>query len=587
MKWILRGKRGNAEKMAADLGLSEITSQVLLNRGIYSAKGVRDFFDPRLEAFGDISSLPEVEKGFEIIKESIRKGEKITVYGDYDADGVMSSTILIKGLRGLGAEAECYIPHRLYEGYGLNMGAVKKIADGRTGLIICCDNGIAAIEECGYIKALGMKLVVLDHHSPYTDKNGNEILPKADALIDLKLKDCSYPFKELCAGGLCYRFINGLYSSIGRKIDKEAELFIFASIATICDMVELQGENRVFAHLGLRLMNSRKNTNLGLREVISALSLSGKEIDDRSVGFGIGPFINSAGRMGKAADYIDIFLSDDRERVTELVEELKGLNEQRKLLTDEAYIKAAERLKDNNEDKVIVEYLPDIHESLAGLAAGKLKERFSRPVIVLSKGESCVKGSGRSAEGYNMFSAVNGCRDLLLRFGGHSQAVGLSLEEKNIAELKRRLNEGCCLSLEDMERKIYIDRETGFNEISLELSRELKALKPFGVGNPSPVFAAKGVFVKRLRFVGKQRRIVRFVFYHNETELKGVAFSIFDKLKDFIISRYSENAWDELYNGQGVVQFFADILFGIEENFFNGRSSVQLVLEDFRAFEEG
>ncbi len=587
MKWILRGKRGNAEKMAADLGLSEITAQVLLNRGIYSAKGVRDFFDPRLEAFGDISSLPEVEKGFEIIKESIRKGEKITVYGDYDADGVMSSTVLIKGLRGLGADAECYIPHRLYEGYGLNMGAVKKIADGGTGLIICCDNGIAAIEECGYIKALGMKLVVLDHHSPYTDKNGNEILPKADALIDLKLKDCSYPFKELCAGGLCYRFINGLYSSIGRKIDKEAELFIFASIATICDMVELQGENRVFAHLGLRLMNSRKNTNLGLREVISALSLSGKEIDDRSVGFGIGPFINSAGRMGKAADYIDIFLSDDRERVTELVEELKGLNEQRKLLTDEAYLKAAERLKDNNEDKVIVEYLPDIHESLAGLAAGKLKERFSRPVIVLSKGESCVKGSGRSVEGYNMFSAVNGCRDLLLRFGGHSQAVGLSLDEENISELKRRLNEGCSLSIEDMERKIYIDRETDFNEISLELSRELKALKPFGVGNPSPVFAAKGVFVKRLRFVGKQRRVVQFVFYHNETELKGVAFSIFDKLKDFIISRYGENVWDELYNGQGVVQFFADILFGIEENFFNGRSSVQLVLEDFRAFEEG
>ncbi|MCC8015547.1 MAG: single-stranded-DNA-specific exonuclease RecJ [Eubacterium sp.] len=587
MKWILRGKRGNAEKMAADLGLSEITAQVLLNRGIYSAKGVRDFFDPRLEAFGDISSLPEVEKGFEIIKESIRKGEKITVYGDYDADGVMSSTILIKGLRGLGAETECYIPHRLYEGYGLNMGAVKKIADGGTGLIICCDNGIAAIEECGYIKALGMKLVVLDHHSPYTDKNGSEILPKADALIDLKLKDCPYPFKELCAGGLCYRFINGLYSSIGRKIDKEAELFIFASIATICDMVELQGENRVFAHLGLRLMNSRKNTNLGLREVISALSLSRKEIDDRSVGFGIGPFINSAGRMGKAADYIDIFLSDDRERVTELVEELKGLNEQRKLLTDEAYLKAAERLKDNNEDKVIVEYLPDIHESLAGLAAGKLKERFSRPVIVLSKGESCVKGSGRSVEGYNMFSAVNGCRDLLLRFGGHSQAVGLSLDEENISELKRRLNEGCSLSLEDMERKIYIDRETDFNEISLELSRELKALKPFGVGNPSPVFAAKGVFVKRLRFVGKQRRVVQFVFYHNETELKGVGFGIFDKLKDFIISRYSENVWDELYNGQGVVQFFADILFGIEENFFNGRSSVQLVLEDFRAFEEG
>lgn len=587
MKWLLRGRRGDAAKMAADFGISQVTAQVLLNRGINSAKGVKEFFSPRLEGFGDISCLPEVIKGFEVIEESINKGEKITVYGDYDVDGVMSSVILMKGLLGLGAKAECYIPDRLSEGYGLNMGAVKRLCDGGTGLVICCDNGVAAIEECGYIKALGMKLVILDHHSPYTDREGRELLPEADALIDMKLKGCGYGFKEFCAGGLCYRFINGLYLRLNKKIENEAELFIFAAVATLCDMVELKGENRILAHLGLRLLNSQKNTNLGLREVISALGLWGKEINDRSVGFVLGPFINSAGRMGRAADYTDIFLSDDRERVIELVSRLKELSERRKALTDEAYVRVTERLEGKNLDKVIVEYEPDIHESLAGLAAGRLKERFSRPVIVLTKGETCVKGSGRSVQGYNMFAAVNGCRDLLLRFGGHAQAVGLSLEEGKIDELKRRLNDGCGLSEEDMEERVYIDRETGFNEISLELCRELGSLRPFGVGNPAPLFAVRRVFVKRMRFVGKERRIVQFVFYHNETELKGVGFSIFDKLREFIISRFGNERWDELYGGQGVVQFFADILFGIEENFFNGKGSVQLMLEDFRVAAEG
>ncbi|MCD8216237.1 MAG: single-stranded-DNA-specific exonuclease RecJ [Clostridiales bacterium] len=583
MKWILRGSKKGSALMAEDLGISPVSAAFLFNRGITSRGAALSYLNPKLEDFGNISELEEFKRACEIIRISINNNEKITVYGDYDADGVMSTAILIKGLRGLGAKAEYYIPDRFSEGYGLNMRAVKKLKDGGTDLIICCDNGISAIEECGYIKALGMKLVILDHHSPHKTED-KELLPEADALIDMKISGCGYSFREFCAGGLCYRFIRGLYDNLNKQIEREAELFIFAAIATLCDMVELKGENRVIAHMGLRLLNSEKNTNPGIREIITIQGVLGKKITDYTVGFIIGPFINSAGRMGKAADYMDIFLSDDLTRVRELADRLKILNESRKNLTEEACKKVLGSVSAENPDKVIVAYESDIHESIAGLAAGKIKERFSRPAIILTDGEEYVKGSGRSVEVYDMFKAVDGCRDLLVRFGGHRQAVGLTLRKENIAELRRRLNEGCSLNTEDMEEKIYIDKELGFSQISLELCSELEKMKPFGEGNSAPVFAARGVYIKRIRFVGKNRNFVQFVFFHEKRELRGVGFGIFDKLKSFVISEYGLDKWEEVYSGNGVMQFFADIVFQIEKNVYNGNVSVQISLIDFRKY---
>ncbi|MCD7778657.1 MAG: DHHA1 domain-containing protein, partial [Clostridiales bacterium] len=437
MKWILKGTKKGAFLMARDLGISPVLAVSLFNRGIVSRNEALGYLNPKLENLGDISALEEFKRAYEIIKTSIESGEKITVYGDYDADGVMSTVILVKGLRGLGGNVDYYIPDRFSEGYGLNMGAVKKLKEGGTDLIICCDNGISALEECGYIKSLGMKLIILDHHSPH--KNGDrELLPEADSLIDMKISACGYSFKEFCAGGLSYRFIRGLYDSLDMQIEKEAELFIFAAVATLCDMVELKGENRVIAHMGLRLMNSKKNTNPGIREIIAVQGILGKQITDHTIGFIIGPFINAAGRMAKAADYIDIFLSSDVNRVRTLADELKVLNDKRKALTDEAFAKAVSSISAKELDKVIVEYQPDIHESVAGLAAGRIKERFSRPTIILTDGEDYVKGSGRSVETYDMFSAVDLCRDLLVRFGGHRQAVGLTLRKENVDELRLR-----------------------------------------------------------------------------------------------------------------------------------------------------
>ncbi len=585
MKWILKGTKSGAALMAKDLGISPVLAVSLFNRGINSRKAALNYLNPKLEDFGKISDLEEFKTAYAVIKKSIENKEKITVYGDYDADGVMSSVILIRGLRGLGGDVSCYIPDRFSEGYGLNMSAVKKIKEGGCGLIICCDNGISAIEECGYIKSLGMKLIILDHHSPHKSA-GEEILPEADALIDMKLSGCKYPFREFCAGGLCYRFIQGLYENLGKQIEKEAELFIFAAIATLCDMVELKGENRVIAHMGLRLMNSKKNTNMGLREIIVRQGILGKKITDHTVGFIIGPFINAAGRMGKAIDYIDIFLSDDYDRVRNLTEKLKALSDSRKALTEEAYIKTEKSLSAGELDKVIVEYRPDINESIAGLAAGKIKDRFSRPTIILTDGEDYVKGSGRSVEAYNMFEAVDLCRDLLVRFGGHSQAVGLTLRKENIDKLRQRLNEDCRLKEEDMEGKILIDKELGFSQIALPLCSELERMKPFGVGNPAPVFAARGVYIKRVRFVGKNRNFVQFVFFHEEKEIRGVGFGIFDKLKNFVISEYGAEEWEGIYLRDNILQFFADIVYQVEKNSYNGNESVQLVLIDFRkAFE--
>ncbi len=581
MKWILRGSKSAAKPMSEALGISPVSAQLLLSRNINTGKKAAEFFSPTLDGFGDIDKLSEVKKSYEIIKKSIENGDKITVYGDYDADGVMSSVILIKGLRGLGADVDCYIPDRFSQGYGLCLEAVKKIYDGGTKLIICCDNGISAMEECGYIKSLGMKLIILDHHSPH-EKDGEQILPQADGLVDMKIAGTEYPFKEFCAAGLCYRFMHGLYACLDKDIKNEAELFIFAAIGTICDMVSLTGENRIIAHMGLRLINSRKNTNKGLREIILIQGLTGKKITDTSVGFVIGPFINAAGRMARAVDFIDIFLSDDEERVARLVQELKGLNELRKSYTEEAYGNIMASIGEKKPDKVIVWYDKSIHESVAGLAAGKLKEALSRPVIVLTEGNGYAKGSGRSVSGFDMFSAVNGCRDLFVRYGGHKMAVGITIKPENIDALRKRLNEGCTLSEEELEEPIYVDSLVSFSQIDMQLINEIEMMKPFGTDNSEPLFATKGVYIKRIRFVGKNRNILQFVFFDGQTEMRGVGFGIFEKFEALVIGKFGLPCWEALYNEEQGLQFFADIVFTAEKNVFNGNETIQLRLVDIR-----
>ncbi len=581
MKWILKGRRSAAIPMSQALGISPITAQLLLSRHINTGRKAAEFFAPTLDGFGNIDTLPEVTRAYEIISESIKNNEKITIYGDYDADGVMSSVILIKALRGLGAEVSCYIPDRFGQGYGLSLGAVKEIYDSGTKLIICCDNGISAIEECRYIKSLGMKLIILDHHSPH-EKNGVQILPEADGLIDMKIESVTYPFKEFCAAGLCYRFVHGFYESLGKEIKNEAELFIFAAIGTVCDMVSLTGENRIIAHMGLRLINSRKNTNPGLREIISAQGLDGKQITDRTLGFMIGPFINAAGRLAKAADYIDIFLSEDKEKICSLVQKLKELNDLRKAYTEEAYNRIIKAIGENQPDKVIVWYDKEIHESVAGLAAGRLKETFSRPAIVFAHGNEYAKGSGRSVESYDMFSAINSCRELFVRYGGHKMAVGITIRPENIEALRKRLNDECPLSEKELEETLYIDAEVGFSQIDMKLIDEIDMMKPFGTDNVQPLFATKEVYIKRIRFVGKNRDILQFVFFDGQTEMRGVGFGIFEKFKSLIIKEFGALSWEELYSERQGLQFFVDIVYRAEKNVFNGNESIQLRLTDLR-----
>ncbi len=586
MKWILKGRKSAAEKMSVDLGISRICAQILLNRGINSRRAAEKFLNPSLEDFGDIDSLPQMQEAFKLIKNAVEKKERITVYGDYDCDGVMSTVILVKGLLGLGLNADYYIPDRLSEGYGLNMKAVKAIKDKGTDIIICCDNGISAIEECGYIKELGMKLIILDHHSPHIS-DGRQILPAADALIDMKADCIEYAFREYCAGGLCYRFISGLYKFLGRKTEKEAELFIFAAIAAICDMVPLVGENRVFAHIGLRLLNSRKNTNAGLREIFLKTGIIGRVFDENTVGYTIGPFINSAGRMDRAERFVPLFLSNDGNEIIKLAEELAQLNDLRKSLTEKAYENIVKRLTGKALPNVIIEYDEELHESLAGLAAGRIKERFEKPAIILTKGSGgFIKGSGRSVEGFDMFDAIDRHRELLYRFGGHKMAVGVTLKAENLDSFIECVNNEFCLTKEEAESRLYIDCCVSFSQIGLEVCEETAKLKPFGTGNSAAVFAAKGVFVKNIRFVGKNRNFLQFVFFDGEREMRGVGFGLFDKFKEFIINEYGIKEWEELYFNGRIIQFFADIVFNIEKNSYKGINSVQLKIVDFRKTTE-
>lgn len=582
MKWFLKKPQPAAKKMSQDLGISEILAQLLLSRAFNTGKKVREFLNPDISQLGDLYGLEQAQKSYGLISQAIEGNKKITVYGDYDVDGIMSTVILVKGLQGLGARVGYYIPDRFSEGYGLNLKACEELKNNGTDLVICCDNGISAAEECGYIKSSGMGLIILDHHSPHM-AGGKEVLPECDALIDMKTEDSAYGFREFCAGGLCYRFINGLYRFLDRKIENEAQLFIFAAIATICDMVELVGENRVLAHVGLRLMNSGKNTNKGLLEILNAQGVLDKPVTDYTVGFVIGPFINSAGRMAKAADYVDIFLSEDREKIISLTEELKSLSDERKRLTEENSAKALEELsKSEASYNVIVEYIPDCHESLAGLVAGRIKEKYNRPAIVITKSENACKGSGRSIDGYNMFDAINSCRELFIRYGGHSQAVGITIARENIDKLRKYLNDSFTLTEDELEERLYIDKELPFGLISLELCSEMESMKPFGKGCPEPLFATRNVFVKSIRFVGRERRFVQFTFFQDGKEIRGVSFSAFDKLKELVCAEFGAEKWEEVYSEGQNLQFFADIVYRIERNTYNGWDNVQLRLTDIR-----
>ena len=510
-KWMMYTKKADFDSIAGKFAISPVTARILRNRDLVEEEQIGRFLRADLSDMYDPFLMKDMKKARDILNEKIKEKKKIRIIGDYDADGICASVILYKGLTCLGASVDTDVPDRMTDGYGINKRMVDAAKADGIDTIITCDNGIAACEAAEHAKQLGMTVIITDHHEPQ-DK-----MPEADAVLDPKQKDCGYPFKELCGAGVTYK----LMTAMGVKDEVLRHLLKFAAFATICDIVKLQDENRIIAKNGLRLINedeavlNRTDTsvfNRGLRALLENTGLINKKIRSYEIGFILGPCVNAGGRLGSAKSGIELFLEEDTDRCTALARELTVQNNERKNMTETVTVKACEIIEKECEDDIIVAYMPDCHEAVAGIVAGRIKDRFNRPAFVLTNAEDgTLKGSGRSIDEYNMFEELKKCDDILIRFGGHKKAAGLSIEKDKLKEFSDRINSNASLTQEDLTKKIWIDVPMFADYPTEKFIEELSALEPFGEGNKKPLFADKGLSVENVKLLGENQNVLKML----------------------------------------------------------------------------
>ncbi|KOC36006.1 single-stranded-DNA-specific exonuclease RecJ [Clostridium botulinum] len=585
-EWRLKVTKCDTKLLAQQCNISNITAKVLANRNIQNEEEAKKFLRASLEDLYSPFLMQDMQNGIDIILDAIDEGKKIVVYGDYDADGVTSTAILYKGLLELDANVEYYIPDRETEGYGMCSNRIKILKEQGTDIILTCDNGISAVEEVKLAKELGMQVVITDHHElPFKEEQGEReyIIPNADAIINPKRNDCEYPFKMLCGAGIAFKFIQALYINVGID-DKKAYKFIeLAGIGTICDVVDLVGENRIIAKNSLKMISN--TTNLGLKCLIDVLGINNKEVKSYNIGFMIGPCINATGRLDTAALSVELLITDDEERAKELASILNDLNKTRQEMTMRNVEEIIDVVENSSfkEDKVLVIYKEDIHESIAGIVAGKVRERFNVPTIILTKGKEMPKGSGRSIEEYNLFEELLKCKELLDKFGGHPMAAGLSIKEENISELRQRLNANCKLTDNDIVPKIKIDKRIPLDIVNDELISEMEILEPFGKGNSSPLFAEKNVSVSQIRVIGKNQNTLKLTCIINDKEkIEAISFNKVNEFKEMLEVKF-KNTFEKILLNLSNLKL--DLIFYPIINEFNGNRTVQLRIKDFRLSE--
>ena len=515
-KWFVAMKKADFNGIAEKYQISPIIARLMRNRDVIGDEAIDFYLNGTVEDLYDGLLMKDMDRAVDILKEKIEEGKKIRVIGDYDIDGVNATYILQQGLAGLGADVDTDIPDRIKDGYGLNQMLIDRALEDDVDTIITCDNGIAAMNEIAYGKENGMTIVVTDHHEvPYLEENGEKkyLLPPADAVVDPHRADCEYPFKGLCGAAVAYKLVEVLYRVSG-KSEQEVEhlqerLMENVAIATIGDVMDLVGENRVFVKKGLELLKTTKNE--GLHALMQCTGVDTANLNTYHIGFVIGPCINAGGRLDTAKRALELLNASNRREAVTLAADLKELNVSRKEMTEEGVEEAVRQIESSSwkDDQVLVVYLPECHESIAGIIAGRIKERYYRPTFVLTKGETGVKGSGRSIEAYDMFAEMSRCRELFTKFGGHKLAAGLSLEEENVEVFRKRINELADLTEEDLQMKVSIDMRLPFPYINEELIHELKILEPFGKGNGKPLFAESKLRVIQPRIFGKNRNVLK------------------------------------------------------------------------------
>ena len=562
--WMLQTKRADFDGIARQFGIDPVTARVIRNRGIEGRENIERYLYGDLDSLYSPWLLKDMRPAVDILKRKLKEGQKIRIVGDYDIDGVCSTYILYQALKRLGGNVDYAIPDRIKDGYGINESMIRAAAEDGINTILTCDNGISAFSQIQTAKEFGMTVIVTDHHEVPADGE-QEILPPADAVIDPKQRSCSYPFPEICGAVVAYKLVQALYEESGVSREEWLELLEFAAIATVGDVMKLQDENRMIVKYGLKKLGHTKN--LGLKKLAEKTNLDLNSITAYHIGFVIGPCLNAGGRLQTAKLALSMLLAKDEETAEELAQELKDLNDMRKDMT-EHWTAEAKVLADTQyrNDKVLVIFLPDCHESLAGIIAGRLREYCQKPAIVLTRSEEAVKGSGRSIESYHMFQKLSEVKDLMLKFGGHPMAAGLSLLEENIDEFRRELYAWSGLTEEDFKAKLWIYVPMPIDYINERLVEELKILEPFGQGNEKPLFAQKQVRIRSCRVIGKNKNVVKLVLEGGSgMPMDGILFT------DGI-------AFEEERAGRTVM----DIIYYPEINEYNGNRNLQVVIRNYK-----
>ena len=567
-KWMVYNKKADFQKIGSEFGIDPVIARLIRNRDIQDMKEIRSYLYGTLAEIPSPWKMKDMERAVQILQKKITQKKKIRIIGDYDIDGVTATCILLKGLKRLNANVDTYIPDRVKDGYGMHEQLIDKALEDGIDTILTCDNGIAAAAEIEYAKKEGLTVIVTDHHDiPFRDTEDGRIwiIPKADAVVNPKQNDCLYPNKNICGAVVAWKLIWALYERLGIDSDEIWDFLELAAIATVGDVMDLQGENRIIVKEGLKKLSSTSFE--GLKALICMNNLEGAEITAYHVGFVIGPCINASGRLDTAARSLELLLADNMEDAMKLADDLYDLNQSRKAMTEQGKEQAIQSIEENNlgKDRVLVVYLPDCHESLAGIIAGRIREAYNKPVFVLTKGADGVKGSGRSIEAYSMYEELVKCSDLLTQFGGHPMAAGLSMEEKNVELFRRRLNDNCTLTEQDLIPKIMIDVPMPISYLSKKLTEQLKVLEPFGKGNSKPLFAQKNLRAVGIRVFGRNRNVAKMLLIdENGIKMDAVYFGEAQEFVDFV------QAHDTIS-----VTYYPEI------NVFQGRENLQVVIKNY------
>ena len=568
-KWMLYAKKADFQEIGHKFHVSPVLARLIRNRDVVGDEAIERYLNGTVDQMHSPELLPDLTLAAEILEQKISSEAAIRIVGDYDIDGVCSTCILYRGLERLGARVDYEIPDRVKDGYGINESIIRAASEDGIDTILTCDNGIAAISQIALAKELGMTVVVTDHHDIQTvlseDGKEEDLLPPADALVNPKRRDSVYPYPQICGAMVAYKLIQVMYERSGIPRAEWLDMMELAAVATVGDVMKLQDENRIVVKEGLRRLRDTKN--LGLRALIEANQLDPEKISAYHIGFVIGPCLNAGGRLDTAKLALALLLAESGEEARGLALELKALNDQRKDMTQKGVDEAAAQVEERYmADKVLVVFLPDCHESLAGIVAGRIRERYHKPTLILTHSEEGAKGSGRSIEAYHMFQGLVEVQDLLTKFGGHPMAAGFSLPLEHVEEFRRRLNENAKLTPEDFIPKVWIDIALPFEYVDEALIEELERLEPFGQGNEKPQFAQKDLAVRSARVMGKNRNVVKLMLVNE----RGAAL-------DAVVFTDGDLFLEEMGDSRRM-----DVVYYPTVNEYNGRRTVQIVVRNWK-----